>query len=386
MIMKKSMMMLLAVASMSLSAMAQDDDTMSIDPAEKHRVATNGFWSNWFFQTNATWSAFYRQERVLVAPFRKFPGGSSHTNMGLSVALGKWFTPGLGLRTKLGLWQWGKQEQGVGGNKFWSLNEQVLFNFSNLFAGYNEHRFYSLIPYVGAGLNRDMSCNHYSTQLSAGLLNTFRISRHLSANLDLGWNSFEAGNQGIGLKQRAHQFTLEVGLTFNIGSSRWQHATDNDAKNALTEGELDALNAQLADAMAENERLQQLLDEQSKPAVAKTVTPPVRTVEQVVSAPVSIFFERGKSAVIASRDMLSVKALAELAIEKNASVLVTGYADTKTGTAEVNKRLSERRAQAVADELKRLGVNPQRIEVVAAGGVDTLTPAEYNRRVTVELR
>jgi outer membrane protein OmpA-like peptidoglycan-associated protein len=52
----------------------------------------------------------------------------------------------------------------------------------------------------------------------------------------------------------------------------------------------------------------------------------------------------------------------------------------------VNRRLSERRAQAVADELKRLGVNPQRIEVVAAGGVDTLTPAEYNRRVTVELR
>ena len=116
-----------------------------------------------------------------------------------------------------------------------------------------------------------------------------------------------------------------------------------------------------------------------------TVAPAVRTVENIVSAPVSIFFEVGKANVIASRDMLSVKSLAQLAIDKNASVLVTGYAD-KSGNADANMKLSERRAQAVADELVRLGVNPQRIEVVAAGGVDTLTPAEYNRRATVELK
>jgi outer membrane protein OmpA-like peptidoglycan-associated protein len=84
--------------------------------------------------------------------------------------------------------------------------------------------------------------------------------------------------------------------------------------------------------------------------------------------------------------MLSVKALAELAIDKKAYVVVTGYADSKTGTAEGNQKLSERRAQAVADELVRLGVNRDRIEVVAAGAVDTVSPAEYNRRVTVELK
>ena len=77
--------------------------------------------------------------------------------------------------------------------------------------------------------------------------------------------------------------------------------------------------------------------------------------------------------------------LLSMAIEKNASVLVTGYAD-KSGSAETNMKLSERRAKAVVDELVRLGVNPQRIEMVAAGGVDTLTPAEYNRRATVELK
>ena len=54
----KKVLFFLAVASLSLSAMAQDDDNMNIAPAEKHRVATNGFWQNWFLGANVTWSTF----------------------------------------------------------------------------------------------------------------------------------------------------------------------------------------------------------------------------------------------------------------------------------------------------------------------------------------
>ena len=380
----KKLFLLLAVASVATGALAQDDERM--DPAEKYTVSTNGFWQNWFVQANATWSAFYQQEHVLVAPFHKFPGGSYYTNMGLSVALGKWFTPGLGLRTKVQAWQLGKAEQGIGGDKFWSANEQVLFNLSNLLRGYSEQRVWNLIPYVGAGVNRNMSQRHYSTQLSAGLLNTFRLSRHLAANLDLGWNNFEVGNHGIGLKKRSHQFSVEVGLTLGIGASRWSHTTDNDAVSALTEGELDALNAQLADAQAENERLQQLLDQRPAVEPAKVVQPSVRTVTEYASVPVSVFFEKGKTVVVARRDLQNVAALAQYAQEHNARLLVTGYADKRTGTAAANQQLSQQRADAVADELVRLGVNRALIDVVAAGGVDLLSPADYNRRVTIEVK
>ena len=379
---------MLAVASLSLSAVAQDVEDMNIAPAEKHRVATNGFWQNWFLGANVTWSAFYGEgESTLVAPFHKFPGGSYYTGLGASLSLGKWLTPVFGLRTKINAWQMGKEEEGLGGDKYWTANEQLLVNVSSLFRGYDEQRFWSLIPYVGAGFNRNMSQCHYSTVLSLGLLNTFRLSSRFSANVELAWNSAEGSNSGIGLKSRNQHFAVELGITYHIGKNNWKHATDQEAVSALTEGELDALNAQLADALAENERLQQELENQMpKPtATVTTVAPSVRTVENIVSAPVSIFFAVGKADVIASRDILSVKALAELAIEKNAHVLVTGYADT-SGSAETNMKLSERRAQAVADELVRLGVNPQRIEVVAAGGVDTLKPAEWNRRATVELK
>lgn len=383
----KKLFLFLAVASLSLGAMAQDEDDVNIAPAEKHRVATNGFWQNWFLGANVTWSAFYGEgERSLVAPFRKFPSGTWYNGLGASLSLGKWLTPVFGLRTKINAWQMGKKDQGLGGDKYWTANEQLLINATSLFRGYDEQRFWNLIPYVGAGIHRNMTHSHYSTALSLGLLNTLRLSPRFSANIELAWNSAESSNSGLALKNRNQHFAVELGITWHIGKNNWRHATDQEAVSALTEGELDALNAQLADAQAENERLQQMLDEQPKPTAAvTTVAPAVRTVEKIVSAPVSIFFEVGKANVIASRDMLSVKALAELAIDKNASVVVTGYAD-KSGNADANMKLSERRAQAVADELVRLGVNRQRIEIVAAGGVDTLKPAAYNRRATVELK
>ena len=383
----KKLFLFLAVASLSLGAMAQDEDDVNIAPAEKHRVATNGFWQNWFLGANVTWSAFYGEgERSLVAPFRKFPSGTYYNGLGASLSLGKWLTPVFGLRTKINAWQMGKKDEGLGGDKYWTANEQLLINATSLFRGYDEQRFWNLIPYVGAGIHRNMTHSHYSTALSLGLLNTLRLSPRFSANIELAWNSAESSNSGLALKNRNQHFAVELGITWHIGKNNWRHATDQEAVSALTEGELDALNAQLADALAENERLQQELDAKPMPtASVTTVAPAVRTVEKIVSAPVSIFFEVGKANVIASRDMLSVKALAELAIEKNASVVVTGYAD-KSGNADANMKLSERRAKAVADELVRLGVNRQRIEIVAAGAVDTLKPAEYNRRATVELK
>ena len=55
---------------------------------------------------------------------------------------------------------------------------------------------------------------------------------------------------------------VEVGLTYRLGKTSWKAAVAQDAMNALTESEIDALNGMLADAQAENDRLQALLDKQ----------------------------------------------------------------------------------------------------------------------------
>jgi len=81
-----------------------------------------------------------------------------------------------------------------------------------------------------------------------------------------------------------------------------------------------------------------------------------------------------------------VKEVAEYAKAHNSKVYVTGYADSKTGSAEYNKSLSEKRAQVVADELVKMGVNRDNIVVESKGGVDTLSPYAYNRRATVQVK
>ena len=382
----RKVLLLLCFVSMSAVMLAQEDAVTE----DKHSVKTNRFWSNWFVQGDVTWNAFYGAgggRRVLTAPFHKFPtgGGAGYTGLGASLAIGKWFTPGLGLRTKVNAWRLGSKPDGGGDpDQYWAANEQVLVNLSNLLMGYNEYRVWNFIPFFGAGINRNMSQDHYSTQLSFGLLNTFRISRRVWVNAEIGWNSWEANNTGIGLKKRHQQLTAELGLTFGLGKSRWKKVTDSGASNALLQGELDALNAQLEDALAENNRLQNELANQPKATAAVSTAAP-KVVTKVVAAPVSVFFTVGK-AVVSKKDLQNVSALAEVAKQNNAQLKVTGFADSKTGSAEYNQRLSQQRAEAVAEALVQMGVERGQIEVVAAGGVDTLNPFDYNRRAVVEIK
>ena len=381
---------MLAVASLSMSAMAQDD------PTEKYSVSTNSFWSNWFIQTNVNWSAFYRSnDNLLSNPFYKFPmgtavGDNDHnvvTSLGFSVAVGKWFTPGLGLRTKANaLWLGKAFDSDV--DKYLTLNEQVLFNLHNLIGGYDESRVWNCIPYFGGGIGIGLDSKDNTYVWSAGILNTFKISRKVALNLELGYMSY--GQEmfrlpavgGIHFDKRANAFSVEVGATFNLGKGTWNKTPDVDAIKALSQGQIDALNAQLTDAQAENARLKDMLANQPK----QTAPVETKTVTKVVAAPVSVFFNLGQAKVASKKDLQNVSELAKVAKENNSKIVVTGYADSKTGSANFNQKLSEKRANTVVNELVKMGVNRDDIEVVAAGGVATLSPINYNRRATVEIK
>ena len=149
----------------------------------------------------------------------------------------------------------------------------------------------------------------------------------------------------------------------------------------------------IAEREAENARLQQELAQAQSQAVAKNeAKPEVKAVEKeekvtdVVAVPVSVFFRSNKTTVASKRDWEDVKELARIARENNKKILVTGYSDNKTGDVELNKRLSQQRAETVANQLVAMGVSRDNIEIVAAGGVAELNPSSYNRRVTVILK
>ena len=392
----KKLFLMLAVASLSLNAMAQED------PTEKYSVSTNSFWSNWFIQGNVTWNAFYfgGADKFGNNPFYKLPLGTEvgkdvdhhPTALGFSVAIGKWFTPGLGLRTKFnGIWL-GKAFNSKS-QTYLAANEQVLFNLHNLLGGYDEDRIWNFIPYAGAGVARNFDAKANSFVLSAGILNTFKVSKKLFLNLDLGYYSYDkafvgAANQGgIRPAARFNQLSLEVGVTYNLGKGTWNKTPDVDAIKALSQGQIDALNAQLTDAQSENARLKDLLANQQKEVAQTTAMVAAgKTVTKVVAAPVSVFFNINKAKIASKKDLQNVSELAKVAKENNSKIVVTGYADNKTGSAEYNQKLSEKRAQTVADELVKMGIDRNNIEIVAAGGVKTLSPISYNRRATVEIK
>ncbi len=386
----KKLFLMLAVASLSLNAMAQED------PTEKYSVSTNSFWSNWFISADVMYGAFYTNEEA-DANFSKSPLKSFRSNIGASVAIGKWFTPGFGLRTKFqGIWGRNVQTEDASTNavKFWNLQEQALFNLSNMFCGYSETRVWNFIPYFGFGAVRNMSDNIYADNVSVGILNTWKLSKRVLLNLDVNFNvandydafraanGFVANNYGSSIKNSDRFFAAELGLTFNLGKCTWNKTPDVDAIKALSQGQIDALNAQLSDAQAENARLKDMLANQPKTApVVET-----KTVTKVLAAPVSVFFNIGKAKVASKKDLQNVSDLAKVAKDNNSKIVVTGYADSKTGSAAYNQKLSEKRAKTVADELVKMGVSRDNIEVVAAGGVNTLSPINYNRRATVEIK
>ena len=379
-----------ALLGMSMTAFAQQ-----ADPTMKYSVATNSFWSNWFIQVGGDYNIWYSNQEH----GRRLDNGGDfdflskqRRSFGGSVAIGKWFTPGIGLRTKLQGFNSKKiGAVGVTSQHFWSLNEHIMFNLSNLFMGYNPERVWNISPFIGGGMARNMSANRYVMQLSAGINSSWRLCRNLDLYAEAGWNRMEDnfdGNEmaqlsnthhGRGWEDKDNHLYAEIGLTFKLGKATWNKTPDVDAIKALSQSQIDALNSQLNDLNAENGKLRKELAEKPKTTVL------TKSLKEFVATPISVFFNIGKIDVALLKDLVNVRALAKYAIENNSHILVTGYADSSTGTPAINQRLSEQRANTIVEELVKMGVNRSNIRTAAGGGVKMLEYPDYDRRATVQI-
>lgn len=382
----KKLLIALAFAGVSTASFAQADA-----PVKKYSVATNSFWSNWFIQAGVDWNAWYSGQEhgrnAETSPLKSF-----RSNPGAALAIGKWFTPGLGLRTKVqGIW--GKR---VGdndnnnskldnGNKYWILQEHIMFNVSNLIFGYNPDRVWNVIPFVGGGVGRSMTHNFYGMGLSAGVQSSWKLSKLLNVYLEAGWNRYEGDVDGYdqnygdrGWTSHDNNLYAELGLNFNLGKSTWDAVPDIDAINAEHQAALDALNAKLRDAENENADLRNQLRNQPQQTATESV-------KELITTPISVFFNIDQVKIASQKDLVNVRAIAKYAKDNDRNLLVTGYADSATGSPAHNQVLSENRAKTVAGELEKMGVESSKISTVGKGGVDTLSPVSFNRRATVQV-
>ena len=384
----KKYFLLLLIAGMSITATAQETTTEI--PTKKHRVVTNGFWDNWFIDFGYDYlSAYSNQEHgmgVSGNPFSNKRGAH-----GFDVSIGKWATPSFGMRAKFQA-AWAKQvnTNNADFNPLYnqiSLALQPMVNLHNLFAGYKP-RVWNIIAYGTAGWLHNCDNSSESFLLGAGILNQFNITKRFHINVDIYANAGDPdidrrlvswGSNGSTPLFQSRDWLIgwSVGCGFNLGKVGWDNAPDVDAIMAMNKAQVDALNASLADSQAENDRLQNLLKNQK---------PVTKVVSDCVATRASVFFNLNQSKIASKKDLVNVKEIAEYAIANNRTVVVTGYADSNTGSAEYNQALSQRRADAVAAELVKMGVNKDKIETAAKGGVNDLDPFSYNRRATVILK
>lgn len=391
--MKKLMMALAFVGLGTVAANAQCDE-FATPTTNKYSVATNSFWSNWFVQAGVDMNvtSLYRGGKFLS---KDWHNGRSY---GLDLAVGKWFTPGIGTRLKLN-WEngafahafrntdhvWEVPDFHKGG--FVAVYFDTEFNLSNIFCGYNESRVWNLIAFPRMGVIRNFGANNYAPALGAGIESAWKISNRIGVYMDVacvftteGFMPYPAYKPNALASNKLA--SVDLGLTFNLGKTGWSKAVSLDDYEALSAeacSKLAALRSQLKSEQNENARLRAELAKW-----ANHKCPEVSS--NVGSAATSVFFNINSSKINSKKDIINLEAVAVAAKNTGAKVSVVGAADSKTGSSAYNQKLSEARAQAVADELVSLGVDRAKIEVKGIGGVNDVAPFNLNRRAIITLK
>lgn len=384
--MKKLILSVALVAGVSpLSAQTSADTEEVVKYSDnKYKVETNTFWHNWFISAGGGAQVYFGDhDRQCDLGDRLAPA--------LDIAVGKWFTPDIGVRLMYsGLQQRGATKHpgdpnedsahGIGepvqggGAPHWlekqkfntgNFHADVLFNFSNLFCGYNSKRVWNCSPYAGLGWTRVWeSPSAKEVSANIGVLNSFRLCNALDLNLDVrGMFVNDRFDGEGGGKFGEGMLSATIGLTYKFKQRGWDRSKtviryDNVALNEMRR--------KLNQMSLENDRLKKALAEGNKQEA--------RTIVKKMAAANLIIFKIGKSK-LSNEARANLGMLAEVIRQgdKNVVYTITGYADAGTGSKAINDRLSKERAQAVYDCLvKEFGVSQSQLRIDYKGGVDNM--------------
>lgn len=376
----KKFMISLALASFAMFSTAQETVSEVVVPTKSKSVVTNSFGSNWFVGVNGGVNLY---NGVFMNGENLF----NHVSPALDVYVGKWHTPGFG---------WRVAYRGLNIQTYKDFDHTALmnyhfdamFNLCNLIGGYKADRVWNVVPYVGVGWAGRKAMDHenfsgFTGSITAnyGILQTFRVAKRLSINLELAGTLLRNGFSGkAGSQGHDNMWSAAVGLTVDLGRVGWDNAPDVEALQGIYAGMIDGLQGQLDDALAANKEKQnqiKALEEANKALEAEAAA--LRNVKPL-SVSESIFFEFGSSKIASKKEALNIKAYAEAAKAAGVAVKVVGFADV-VGSSEYNVKLSQSRAEAVANVLKENGAQVE--SVVGYGESEEYKERFLNRRAVI---
>lgn len=346
---------------------------------DRYKVETNRFFDNWFIGAGSGGKIMFSDHDKQM-PFK------DRLSPTYEVYIGKWFTPGLGLRFAgngfgaKGLTQNGAYSTGevfdasrnlyVQLVDYYQLRGDIMLNLMNVLGGYNPKRFYSLSPFFGVGLAvSTVGTRDKELTANIGFLNAFRLSSAFDFIADFRGSLVNDRFDGEVAKRRQDGLlTATFGFRYNFKQRTWDRSTTKTIQ-VYDEEELNKLRTRVNELANDNEALRNRLAN----AKNQNITD-IEVEKKIIAAPILLTFPINKSDI--SNEMrVNLKYFAQVIKEGSSNVRykITGYADKGTGTAETNDRLSVARAKAVYDVLvKEFNVSPSQLNMESKGGVDNM--------------
>ena len=143
-----------------------------------------------------------------------------------SLALGKWFTPWVGARINYNGLQFKDGTLAV--QEYHYLHADLLWNV--LGGSYVRQKLvrWHLAPFAGIGLLHHATNGHNPFAISYGIQGQYRISKRVSALMELSGTTTFQDFDGYGKANRLdHMLSLTAGFSFHIGKVGWKRAVDH---------------------------------------------------------------------------------------------------------------------------------------------------------------
>ncbi len=312
-------------------------------------------------------------------------GATSRVTPALDVAVGKWFTPSIGVRAAYqgltgSLWTPYPAFDGslnADKNKYKAnfgyayAHGDFMWNISNAFSGYKETRFWDVIPYVHAGflaIYKDGVDREFAA--GAGLYNTLRLCNRVDLTLDVRGFFFNGrAIQAVG--GVAAEISATLGVAINLGKTNWvRHSSvpvvDNEALARISELEL--ANSELADEKDQlakaNDELEQANSELEKSAQELAAMKEQAERDSRIPHSQAFYFVIGQTHFskieLARLDYYMNNSCADS--DEDLTMVLTIRNDSKTGSAKRNKFLSNERMKYIKNILEnKYAVNSENI-------------------------
>ena len=388
----KKLFLMLAVAMLTVSANAQ-----------RTAVTANKAGDNWYIGINAGVATPMNKFRSNLGGGEDF-GFMKGVSPEFGVRVGKNLTTVFGLALDINNYFGNKSDsKSMFGSKTFinSTDFDILstWNLSNLFGGYQgQPRKFEVIALAGGGYSRAWAQKQgginakfaFDLALNLGAAKQWQV--YLEPGVVFGQpapmyaNPFRKVEVLFNGKKWNGAFSLKLGVNYKFGTSNGTH--NFKIEELRDQAEIDALNAKInelrGDVDAKNGQLNaanQTINDLKK-KLAECEARPTQIVEEKKETTLQpiVIFRQGKSTIDAAQ-YASVEMVAKyLKNHPESKVLVKGYASPE-GKAELNQKLSEARATAVANALiKRYKISKDRITTQGLGATSEISEEnDFNR-------